>query len=256
MVEYAAQTKDRDAVTGVTIQCGINQRMPGYRTGRGDPVAGIAAIAGNLRSGMVRVRAGKTRRVMAGAAFGSRLMREICVHGSGGDGSIVTTGALSNDIRMIKAAIWVQFQKMGRVMAIIAFGGRGNMVYRLSNRGDVIVTFAAHTKHFLMIHGGNWRESQRGMTSLAEIAGRNMDHRFASGVQIVMTARAANTGNLGAAMVDNGKGEAQCVMAGTAVLGSRNMVAGFLDTDHPVVTGSAGVQIQVSGRMIECPRGE
>lgn len=178
MVEYAAQTKDRDAVTGVTIQCGINQRMPGYRTGRVDPVAGIAAIAGNLRSGMVRVRTGKTRRVMAGAAFGSRLMREICVHGSGGDGSIVTTGALSNDIRMIKTAIWVQFQKMGRVMAIIAFGIGQQVMIRLTDRHHIVMALAAGAKIFQVIDEHDISKSQGGMATLAHIAGGQVIRRF------------------------------------------------------------------------------
>ncbi len=94
------------------------------------------------------------------------------------------------------------------------------------------------------------------MAGLAQIAGRDMRYRFTPGVEIVVTAIAADAGHLGAAVIDDRVGEGRRVMAGDAVLGGRNVVVGFIVTDHPVVAGGTGVQIQVTGRMIESARSE
>ncbi len=151
VVEYTTHAKSRNTVAGITIHQRVDKRMPDDRAGRADSVAGITAIAGNQRSGMIGVCASKGRRIVASAALGIWRVCEIGIHRSRGDGAVVTTRAFAKDIRMIKAAIRVQFQKMRRVMTIIALRCRRNMVDRFADRRDIVVTFAARAKYLLVI---------------------------------------------------------------------------------------------------------
>ncbi len=94
------------------------------------------------------------------------------------------------------------------------------------------------------------------MAGLAQITGRDMRHRFTPGVDIIMTGIAADAGHLGTAVIDDRVGKSRRVMAGNTVLGGRDMVVGFIGTDHPVVAGGTGIHIQITGRMVESARSE
>ncbi len=151
VVEYTAHVKSHDTVAGTTIHQRVDERMPNDRAGCADSVAGVTTVAGNQRSGMIGVCASKGCRIVANAALGIWRVCEIGIHRSRGDGAVVTARAFAKDIRMIKATIRVQFQKMRRVMTIIALSCGRNMVDRLADRRDIVVTFAARAKYFLVI---------------------------------------------------------------------------------------------------------
>ena len=140
--------------------------------------------ADNIWTGMVRVGILKTDRGMTVTAFsvGNRVSAGWGVGGSGshtcGNSTIVATGTGPRYIRMIKAAVWFQVQKMAGIVAGIAFSLRWRMRYRFTDSHNTVMTFAAISKNFLMIDKGGKGKAQRGMTGLAHITGSEVIRQF------------------------------------------------------------------------------
>ena len=99
---------------------------------------------------------------------------------SGGYRAVVATGARSDYIRVIEAAIRFQFQKMGGIVAVIAFGVRRCMKLGFSDGQVTIVTLAAIAKNFLMIDHGDIGKTRRSMAGMALIAGSDVRRCFAN----------------------------------------------------------------------------
>ena len=68
---------------------------------------------------------------------------------------------------MIKAAVRLQSQKMGGIVAVIAFGVRYLMEARFANGGYIVMTFATVTKYVDMIDEGDRGKSESRVASLA-----------------------------------------------------------------------------------------
>ena len=79
---------------------------------------------------------------------------------------------------MIKAAVRFQVQKMGGIVAGIAFGLCLLMKFRFTDGQYIIMAFAAISKNFLMIDKGGNGKAQRGMTGLAHITGSDVIRQF------------------------------------------------------------------------------
>lgn len=75
---------------------------------------------------------------------------------------------------MIKAAVRFQLQKMGGIVAIIAFGICRRMKFGFTDGQVTIVTLAAASKNFLMINKGDNVKTLGGVTGLARITGSDV----------------------------------------------------------------------------------
>jgi len=252
--ENAAHTEARDTMAGAAVD--RRDGMSAWWASRRDAMAGIAAEVGDDGSGVVGVGSGKARRVVAGAALGVRVVREIRINRPHGDSLVVAAGALAQNARVIVAAIRIQFQKMVRVMAIIAFGAGFGVIDRFADRGHAVVAFAAVAEDQLMIDVVDGRKSERSMTGLAQVGGRDMRRRFVSRVGPVVATVATLTRNQGIVVVDECVGEAPRVVAGTTILRRRQVNVRFGETDDAVVASGAGILIQVDLRMVESAGGE
>ena len=254
MFENAAHTEAHDTMTGAAVdrRDGMSDRC----ASRGDAMAGIASVVGDDGGGVVGVGSGKARRVVAGTALGVRGVGEVRIIWPDGDGPVVAAGALAQDVRVIEAAIRIQFQEMVRVVAIIAFGAGFGVIDRFADRDHAVVAFAAGAENQLMIDGIDGAKSERSMTCLAEVAGRDMRRRFVSRVGPVVAVVARLTRDQRIAVVDRCAGEAQRVVAGTTILRRRQVIVRFVETDDAVVAGGAGILIQVDLCMVERAGGE
>ena len=132
-------------------------------------MTGITAIADNSWIGVVGVGRRKTVRGMTGTTFsiGNYMAFILAL----GHRVVVATRAFPDNIRMIIAAIWSQFQKMAGIVAVIAFGVRRRMKFRFTDGHVTIVTFTAISKNFLVINRGDNVKTQSGMTAMAIITG-------------------------------------------------------------------------------------
>lgn len=147
-------------------------------THRRNTMAGIASVTHDLRARVVGEGTLKTYGRMTQTAFrfgirvrrGGRLAR--------GHRAVVTTSARSGNTRMIKATVRFQFQKMGRVVAVITIDDRRHMKFGFADGQYTVVTFAAIPKYFQMIDKGEIGKSQRCMTGLAHIAGSDVIQRL------------------------------------------------------------------------------
>jgi len=79
---------------------------------------------------------------------------------------------------MIKTAVRFQLQKMGGIVAVIAFSIRRCMKLGFTNGQFAIVTLAAISKNFLMICKGDNVKSLRRMTGLTRITGSDVSQRL------------------------------------------------------------------------------
>jgi len=79
---------------------------------------------------------------------------------------------------MIKAAVWLQREKTGGIVAVRAFAFRLSMKIGLTDGLHSVMTFAAIADYFLMINKGGNVKSQWCMTGLAGIGGSDMIARF------------------------------------------------------------------------------
>ena len=254
MFENAAHTEAHDTMAGAAVD--RRDGMSVCWASRRDAMAGIAAEVGDDGGGVVGVGSDKARRVVAGTALGVRVVREIRIIRPHGDSLVVAAGALAQDVRVIVAAIRIQFQEMVRVVAIIAFGAGFGVIDRFADRGHAVVAFAAVAEDQLMIDGVGGRKSERSMTGLAQVGGRDMRRRFVSRVGPVVAAVATLTRNQRIVVVDECVGEAPRVVAGTTILRRRQVNVRFVETDDAVVASGAGILIQVDLRMVESAGGE
>ena len=180
MVENTTETESHDAMAHAAIN--VCDRMT-YRwisclVSYGNAMTGITPIAHNGGIGVVRVSRQKTDCGMAVTAF--RVGNDMTFVLACGYCAIVATGARSGYIGMIKAAIGLQFQKMGGVVAVIAFGVRRSMKLGFSDGQLTIVTLTAISKNFLMIDHGDNGKTRRGMAGMALITGSDVLRRFAN----------------------------------------------------------------------------
>jgi hypothetical protein len=90
----------------------------------------------------------------------------------------MATGACPGYIRMVKAAIRLQFQKMGGVVAVIAFGVRRCMKLGFADGQVTIVALTAISKNFLMIDRGNNGKARRSVAGMTVITGTNVIRYF------------------------------------------------------------------------------
>ena len=125
VAEDTAKTEGRGTVAGAAVD--ERHRMAGRLAGRGNTVAGITSVADDLRAGMVRVGARETFCRVTGATFGAGVRvgwgRRLAFRHR----AVMTPRARPGNTRMIEAAVGLQFQKMSRVVAVVAFDGRRHM---------------------------------------------------------------------------------------------------------------------------------
>ena len=176
MIEDTIETKRHYAMATSAIN--IRYRMAIGRASCRHSVAGIASITRDLRARVVRVGTEKTISRMTEAAFrvGSRMRRAGRLANT--DCPVVTTRARSSNTRMVITAIWLQFQKVDGIVAVIAFGGCRHMEFGFADGNYAVVAAAAISKYFPMIDEGDNVKSQWRMTGRTGIAGGDMIQRF------------------------------------------------------------------------------
>ena len=177
-----------DAMARVAIDVcyGMPNRLPQCRTRSIGNMAGITGYTrtDNFRTGVVGVGIQKTGRGMTVTAFsvGDRVGAGRGVVFGGclacSDGSVVTTAAHSGYTRMIEAAVRIQLQESGGIVAVIAFGFRRCMKWRFTDGQYAVVAFTAISKHFLVIDQDSSGESKRSMAGLAHITGGMVIRHF------------------------------------------------------------------------------
>ena len=79
---------------------------------------------------------------------------------------------------MIEAAVRCQFQEMGGIVAVIAFGVCRCMKFRFPDGHVTIVTFTAISKNFLVINRGDIGKIHWRMTGMALITGSGVTRYF------------------------------------------------------------------------------
>ncbi len=163
-------------MAGATINC--RNRMTVDGSDRGNTVAGIASIADHERTGVVGISAGKTVRGMTERALDDGIGVGRCRRLADRQIAVVTGGASSGDPVMVKAAVGIQIEKAGGIVAIVTFAIGGQMKLGLAHCQYPIVALAAITEYFLMVDKGGDVESQRGVASFAQAAGANVILRF------------------------------------------------------------------------------
>ena len=163
----------------VDVRYWMTNRLTQCRTGTISGMAGITGYTGthNVRTGVVGVGIQETGRGMTVTAFGvgNRVIagRRIVLCGclTRSHSTVVATAAYPGYTRMIEAAVRIQLQKSGGIVAVIAFGFRRRMEWGFADGQYSVMAFTALSKHFLMIDEGGSGESKRGMAGLAHITG-------------------------------------------------------------------------------------
>jgi len=183
MDESAAQVERHDSMTGRAIE-GRCIRMTGV-TRRG--TAAIKHMAGSagysargshdVRIAVVGISAEKGCDRMAKSAFGAGHRvgagRRV-VRGRGfapGHGTVVATGARPGNPCVIEAAVRVQRDEAGGIVAIVALGIRRRMKLGFADRLGAVMALTAVSKHLQVIDIGGDIPGQRGMTGFAQVAG-------------------------------------------------------------------------------------
>ncbi len=95
-----------------------------------------------------------------------------------GYGAVVATRARPGNSRMIEAAVRVQRQKTGGIVAVVALGIGRQMRCGFTDRQNTVMALAAIAEHFPMIDKRSPVETQRSMTGLAHTAGSGVIRRF------------------------------------------------------------------------------
>lgn len=169
MVEYAAHIEAHDTVACATVY-GWNWMAVRW-SDCGNAMAGSAAEVGDHGSGMVGISAEETDSRVAIAAFrgGIRMRGRGCF--ANRHGAIMATGAGSGNTRMIEAAVRVQGQEAGGIVAVITLGVGRRMKFGFTDGQNAVMALAAITKHFLVIDIWNDVKTQRGMAGFAHAAG-------------------------------------------------------------------------------------
>ena len=119
MVENTAHAEARNAMANRTVDpcCRMAHRLT---RGVATVVAGVTAFSDDIRAGVIGEGRQKTQRRMTVAAFG--VGHNVAFVLARSHGAVVTAGADIGDPRMIEAAVRVQLEKMGGIVAVVAFG--------------------------------------------------------------------------------------------------------------------------------------
>ncbi len=127
---------------------------------------------------MVGIGAEETCSRVAVATLGAGIR----VRGRGGLANgydaVVATRARPGNSRMIEAAVRIQRQKTGGIVAVVALGIGRQMKCGFTNRQNTVMALAAIAKHFLMVDKRRSVETQRSMTGLAHATGSDVIRRF------------------------------------------------------------------------------
>jgi len=161
----------------------------------------------------------------------------------------VATRASPENIRMIIAAIWSQFQKMSGIVTVIAFGVRRCMKFRFTDGQVTIMTFTAISKNFLVINRVDNGKIQRGMTAMAVITGSGVTRYFTDCGNAVV---ARNTVINNAGMIKHRGGKRAGYVTGAAVLVCYNVAAMLTNgtTRTTIMTGVTAFTDNVGVGMI------
>jgi len=176
MVEYAAHVEAHDTMTGNTIN--IRHRMTERLADCCNAMAGIAAKVGNNGRSVIGIGAEKTDCCMAVAAFGNSIGMWGCRRFADGYDAVVATRARPVNSRMIVAAVRIQCQKAGGVVAVVALGVGRRVKLGFADRQNAIVTLAAIAKYFLVINIRNCVKTQWSMAGFAQTTGGDVIRRF------------------------------------------------------------------------------
>ena len=185
VVKNAPKTESHRAVAGGAID--KRRGMPCRLTGSTDTMAAVAAVAQYIGAVVVREGTQESRRGMTGAAFrlGIRVRRRRRF--AFGHRAVVAPRARPRYTRMVKAAVRLQRQKMAGRVAAIAFDNRRNMKFGFTNGQHAVMAAAAISKHFLVIHKVDDRESRLRwrVTGGALITGGHVIRRLARNISQV-----------------------------------------------------------------------
>ena len=163
------------------------ERLPRRRTGAIGNVTGITGSTCNNRAGVIGVGGQKTlRRVTVTTLSIGNDVGFVFAYGYDAG---VATGAYRSDIRMIEAAIRLQFYKTDGIVAAVTFGICWLVELGFADGLNTVMTLAAISEYFLVISKGDNIETLRRMTGLAHITACDMILRFSSQccILIVMT---------------------------------------------------------------------
>jgi hypothetical protein len=127
---------------------------------------------------MVGIGAEETDSRVAVAAFRSSIGVRRCGRFTNRHGAVVATGARPGNSRMVEAAVRIQRQKTGGIVAVVALGIGRLMKGGFTDCQNAVMALAAITKHFLVIDIRNYVKTQRGMAGFAHTAGGDVIRRF------------------------------------------------------------------------------
>ena len=176
MVEYTTHIEADDTVAGNAVD--IGQRMADWLTDCAKAMAGIATKIRNHGGGVVGIGVEETDSRMAVSTFGGGIRVRRCGCLTDRHGAVVAIGAQPGDSRMIEAAVRVQCQKAGGIVAVVALGVSRQMRCGFTDRQNTVMALAAIAKHFLVIDVRNYVKTQRGMAGFAHAAGGDVIRRF------------------------------------------------------------------------------
>ena len=114
-----------------------------------------------VRSGVVGKCVEKAVGGMTGATLGvsDRMRWAGCL--TDRHSAVVTAAALTRDVRMVEAAIGFEFQKVGRIVATVAFDRGRYMKLRLADGESTVVALAAGAEDLRVIDRIDDVESHR-----------------------------------------------------------------------------------------------
>lgn len=176
---------------------------------------------------------------------------------------VVATRAFPENIGMIIAAIRIELQEMGGIVAIIAFGVGRRMEFRFTYRQHTIVAFTACTKNFLMIDRDDNVKPRSGMAGMTVVTGRDMTRQFSWCGNTVM-ARVTVIDDAG--MIKHRGGKGAGYVTGATILACCNMarmladrttrttvMAGVASFTHYLGIGMVNMSISEINGVMACP---
>lgn len=168
VMEDTAKIEASDGVAVTTIQA--RYRMVLVFTHRtGVIVTGIASVTHHIGAAVVDKRilkrlCGVTETAVC-IGYGMALMF------SSGRNTVVARDTRPINAGVIKAAVRPQFQKTGGIVTVVTFGVRRSMKVGFTDGHYAVVTLAAITENFQVIHKRKNGESEGGMAGLTHITG-------------------------------------------------------------------------------------
>jgi hypothetical protein len=172
VVEYSAHVEANDTVACAAVYGWY--RMTDWWSDCGYAMAGIAAEVGDNGGRVVGIGTEETDSRVAVAAFGSSIRMRRCGCLANRHRAVVTAGAGPGNSSMIEAAVRVQCEKAGGIVAVVALGVGRQMRCGFTDRQNPVMALAATAEYFLVINIRNYVETQRGMTGLAHAAGSDV----------------------------------------------------------------------------------